>query len=127
MSEKGPQSVTRRPEEILTTQEAEVLQKAEAGVLPCPWCGQMLREEMIVSGDFEGVLLSCPDRGGCGFRECMTQRGAGDRARFISPIGIPRSRSIGRKATGYAFTEPIRKSATVSEGMRLSSTSGSRV
>ena len=70
MSEKEPQSVTPRPEEILTTQEAEVLQKAEAGVLPCPRCGQMLRAEMIVSGDYEGVLLSCPDRGSCGFREC---------------------------------------------------------
>ena len=70
MSEKEPQSVTPRPEEILTTQEAEVLQKAEAGVLPCPWCGQTLRADMIVSGDYEGVLLSCPDGGGCGFREC---------------------------------------------------------
>ena len=70
MSEKEPQSVTPRPEEILTTQEAEVLQNAEAGVLSCPWCGQMLRAEMIVSGDYEGVVLSCPDRGICGFREC---------------------------------------------------------
>ena len=70
MSEKEPHSVTPRPEQILTSQEAEVLQKAEAGVLPCPWCGQMLRAEMIVSGDYEGVVLSCPDGGGCGFREC---------------------------------------------------------
>jgi len=70
MSEKEPHSVTPRPEEILTSQEAEVLQKAEAGVLPCPWCGQMLRAEMLVSGDYEGVVLSCPDGGGCGFREC---------------------------------------------------------
>ena len=70
MSEKEPQSLTPRPEEILTTHEAEVLQKAEAGVLPCPWCGQMLRADMIVSGDYEGVVLSCPDRGACGFREC---------------------------------------------------------
>ena len=59
-----------RPEHVLTTQEAEVLQKAEAGVLPCPRCGQTLRAEMIVSGDYEGVVLSCPDRGSCGFREC---------------------------------------------------------
>ena len=71
MSEEEPHSVTPRPEEILTTQEAEVLQKAEAEVLPCPRCGQMLRAEMIVSGEYyEGVLLSCPDTGGCGFREC---------------------------------------------------------
>ena len=70
MSENEPQSVTPRPQEILTTQEAEVLQKAAAGVLPCPWCGQTLRAEMIVSGNYEGVVLSCPDRGGCGFREC---------------------------------------------------------
>jgi hypothetical protein len=71
MSEKEPHSVAPRPEEILTTQEAEVLQKAEAGVLPCPCCGQTLRAEMIVSADYEGVLLSCSDRGGCGFRECV--------------------------------------------------------
>ena len=70
MPEKEPQSVTPRPEDVLTTLEAEALQKAEAGVLPCPWCGQMLRAEMIVSGDYEGVVLSCPDRGSCGFREC---------------------------------------------------------
>ncbi len=70
MSEYEPQSVTPRPEDILTAQEAEVLQKAEAGVLPCPWCGRMLRAEMIVSGDYEGVVLSCPDGGSCGFREC---------------------------------------------------------
>ena len=70
MSEEEPHSVTPRPEEVLTSQEAEVLQKAEAGVLPCPWCGQMLRADMIVSGDYEGVVLSCPDRGACGFREC---------------------------------------------------------
>jgi hypothetical protein len=70
MSEEEPQSVTPRPEEVLTSQEGEVLQKAEAGVLPCPWCGQMLRAEMIVSGDYEGVLLSCPGRGRCDFREC---------------------------------------------------------
>ena len=70
MSEKEPQSVTPRPEEVLTTQEAEVLQKAEAGALPCPWCGHPLMAEMIISGDYEGVVLSCPDRGHCGFREC---------------------------------------------------------
>ena len=70
MSEKEPHSVTPRPEEVLTSQEAEVLQKAEVGVLPCPCCGQTLGAAMIVSGDCEGVLLSCPHRGGCGFREC---------------------------------------------------------
>ena len=70
MSEEEPQSVTPQPEEVLTTQEAEVLQKAEAGVLPCPCCGQTLEAEMIVSADYEGVVLSCPDGGGCGFRQC---------------------------------------------------------
>ena len=70
MSEEAPHTVTRRPEEILTTLEAEVLQKAEAGVLPCPQCGRVLGAEMIVSADYEGVLLSCPERGICGFREC---------------------------------------------------------
>jgi len=70
MPERDPQSAGPRPEKVFTTQEAEVLRKAEAGVLPCPWCGQMLRANMMVSGDYQGVLLSCPDRGSCGFREC---------------------------------------------------------
>ena len=69
-------------EDILTAQEAEVLQKAEAGVLPCPWCGQMLRAEMVVSGDYGGVVLSCSDGRGCGFREC---RGSHYVARFLAP------------------------------------------
>ena len=72
MLELEPQRVAITPklEEVLAPREAEVMQAAEQAALPCPDCGQPLRADMVVSRDYEGVVLSCPDRGGCGFREC---------------------------------------------------------
>lgn len=50
-------------------EQAEILQKADQGLLLCPRCGRPMRGTMIVSPVYEGVFLFCEDREGCGFRE----------------------------------------------------------
>jgi hypothetical protein len=62
-----PGFVHPRPEDILTTPEAEILQLADCGELPCPRCGETLSAERIVSEVYEGVVLTCLT--GCGWRE----------------------------------------------------------
>ena len=58
------------PEDVLTAQEVDLLQRAESGKVSCPWCGQPLMGEFLYydleNDDFyAGVRLSC----GCGFVE----------------------------------------------------------
>jgi hypothetical protein len=63
-------SVARR-EDILTADQAELLQRAERGEVPCPNCGQPLYAQMVVSTVpdlYAGVLLFCTDSA-CGFVE----------------------------------------------------------
>ena len=54
-----------RSEDVLTSQEAEVLQRADKGELPCPRCRKPLRASVIRSDVYNGVVLSCE----CGFEE----------------------------------------------------------
>ena len=52
-------------------EQAELLQKADRGLLPCPDCGSPLRAALTVSTTpdvYEGVVLFCMDRE-CGFYE----------------------------------------------------------
>jgi hypothetical protein len=56
-----------RPEDILTTPEAELLQAADRRERLCPRCGQPLAADMMVSEVYQGVILTCFE--GCGFRE----------------------------------------------------------
>lgn len=63
-------AIELEPEDILPAKEAELLQKAKKGVLPCPWCDGPLRGEFVcftMEGDdfYAGVRLSCL----CGFVE----------------------------------------------------------
>ena len=58
------------PEDILAAEEVDVLQRADKGILPCPWCDLPLKGEFVyyeLEGDdfYAGVRLSC----GCGFVE----------------------------------------------------------
>ena len=59
-----------QPEDILTVQEYQLLQQAEAGDLPCPWCERPLIGSFYFFLDegyqFKGVRLRCS---GCGFDE----------------------------------------------------------
>ncbi len=60
-----------RPEDILTTAQAELLQKADAGLLVCPACGQSLRAMMAIAPEpdlYADVLIFCVDRS-CGYFE----------------------------------------------------------
>jgi hypothetical protein len=59
-----------RMEDVLAVEEAELLDRAEKGAVPCPWCGRPLRGELVYFefGDedsYAGVRLSCS----CGFVE----------------------------------------------------------
>ena len=62
-----------KPEDILTTAEAELLQVVDRGERSCPnpSCGLPLQgEKLIIPGVYEGIVLFCPkERGGCGFTE----------------------------------------------------------
>ncbi len=49
--------------------DAELLQKAQAGELPCPNCGKPLKGVMLDEDIYQGVMLFCEDQGGCGFYE----------------------------------------------------------
>jgi hypothetical protein len=68
MSEGEPRRVVPRPEQILTPEEAELIQRAEWGHLPCLICGEPLQAAKAVSECYEGVILYCPD-GRCGYME----------------------------------------------------------
>ena len=65
--ETRPILVEPRPEDILTSREAEILQLADRSELPCPRCGGTLVGERIVSEVYEGVMLTCLI--GCQWRE----------------------------------------------------------
>ena len=57
-----------RPEDILTTTEAGILQLADRGDLFCPRCGNRLYGDKLVEEDlYAGIILVCLE--GCGFRE----------------------------------------------------------
>ena len=57
--------ITPQPEDLLTSQEAEILQRADRGELLCPCCLLMLSGQKVVTEEYEGILLSCD----CGFVE----------------------------------------------------------
>lgn len=58
--------VVRR--DVLTEQEYQLLQRARAGEIPCPWCERPLTGSFYDDGDqYKGVCLQCS---GCGFDEC---------------------------------------------------------
>jgi hypothetical protein len=57
-------------EDVLAVREGELLDKAEKGAVPCPWCGRPLRGEFVYfeledEDDYAGVRLLCI----CGFVE----------------------------------------------------------
>lgn len=59
-----------RVEDVLTVKEAELLEAADKGDLPCPWCGRPLAGgfvyfELEDDDYYAGVRLSCS----CGFVE----------------------------------------------------------
>ena len=61
---------TIQPEDVLTEREHELLDRAQAGEISCPWCGQILRGMFyfyLEDGYHDkGVRLHCPS---CGFDE----------------------------------------------------------
>ena len=62
--------MTRDLTQVLAAEQVKLLERAEAGDLPCPWCDQPLSGEFVcfpVEGDefYVGVKLSCS----CGFVE----------------------------------------------------------
>jgi hypothetical protein len=68
MSELEPRVIIPRPEDILTPDEADLIQRADRGELPCLTCGEPLQAEKVISEYYEGVILFCPD-GRCGYME----------------------------------------------------------
>jgi hypothetical protein len=62
-------AVTIRPEDILTTAEAALLQRADRGYLPCPACQRPLQGVHMLSDLYQGIVLVCPDVEGCRFHE----------------------------------------------------------
>jgi hypothetical protein len=66
-TEPEPVLVEPRPEDILTTMEAQIQQLADRGELPCPRCDQTLSAEKVVCEVYEGLVLTCLY--GCGWRE----------------------------------------------------------
>ena len=59
-----------RPQDVLTTEQMELLERANRGAAPCPWCGLPLKGAFIyydLEDDdcYAGVRLSCQ----CGFVE----------------------------------------------------------
>jgi hypothetical protein len=59
-----------QPEDVLTEEEYQLLQRARAGEIPCPWCERPLRGSFYFFLDegiqTKGVRLQCS---GCGFDE----------------------------------------------------------
>ena len=68
MSEREANPIIPRPEDILTAEEAELLQRAARGELTCLTCGEVLEAEKVISPYYEGVILWCPDLE-CGYVE----------------------------------------------------------
>lgn len=68
MSEREPKLIIPRPEDILTPEEAELLQQADRGEFTCLTCGETLLAEKVICDVYEGVILFCPD-GLCGYVE----------------------------------------------------------
>ena len=68
MSEVEPKIIIPRPEDILTSDEADLIQRADRGELLCLSCGEPLQAEKVISKYYEGVILFCPD-GRCGYME----------------------------------------------------------
>ena len=66
--EGEPRCVVPRPEQILTPEEAELIQQAERKELPCLSCGEPLQAGKAVSECYEGVILYCLDSN-CGYTE----------------------------------------------------------
>ena len=64
-SQEPLKTITPQPEDLLTSQEAEVLQRADRGELICPCCLLMLGGQKVVAEEYEGVILRCD----CGFVE----------------------------------------------------------
>ena len=59
-----------KPDDVLTIDEYQVLQRAQQGELSCPGCEATLNGffyfDVIKGRQMKGVRLSCP---GCGFHE----------------------------------------------------------
>ncbi len=68
MSELEPRVIIPRLEDILTPEEAELIQQADRGELPCLTCGEPLQAGKVISEYYEGVILFCPDER-CGYIE----------------------------------------------------------
>jgi hypothetical protein len=67
-SPRQPERIDPRPTDILTSNEAQVLQVADRAELACPRCGHVLGgAKTIEPGVYEGIVLVC--LAGCGFRE----------------------------------------------------------
>ena len=58
-----------RPEDLCTEQQAELLRKANRGILKCPQCRKPLQGHLLIAQHYQGVVLACPDSKGCRFRE----------------------------------------------------------
>ena len=60
-----------RPQDVLTEREYQLLQRAQAGEIPCPWCERPLTGifySYLEDGVQDtGVRLRCSS---CGFEEC---------------------------------------------------------
>ena len=68
MSEDEPRHIIPRPEDILSPEEAHLIQRAEREELPCPCCGETLAAAKVVGECYEGVVLYCLDNS-CGYTE----------------------------------------------------------
>lgn len=59
-----------QPEDVLNEQEYQLLQRAQAGEIPCPWCERPLAGSFYFFLDdgiqYKGVRLRCS---GCGLDE----------------------------------------------------------
>ena len=59
-----------QPEDVLNEEEYQLLQRAQAGEIPCPWCERPLIGSFyfFLDGGYQhkGVRLCCS---GCGFDE----------------------------------------------------------
>lgn len=59
-----------QPEDVLNEQEYQLLQRARAGEIPCPWCERPLMGSFYFflhdGYQYKGVRLRCS---GCGFDE----------------------------------------------------------
>ncbi len=69
LPEPNIKRIIPRPEDILTSQEAHLLQQADQEKRPCPCCRQPLMGEKIISEEYEGIILFCPNENVCGYRE----------------------------------------------------------